>query len=129
MPQRKINAPHPCLTCGAQFQVYPSQLKKGWGKYCSISCGSASQVGERNSYWKGDTVSYEAAHYRILAAKGPPSDQICGCGDVAKEWAYTHDDPEEKMSPKGRPYSLDLNRYVSMCLPCHRGLDCNRKTP
>ena len=27
-----------CLHCGNEFHVYPSQIKKGGGKHCSISC-------------------------------------------------------------------------------------------
>ncbi len=29
-----------CLMCGKDFEVYESQVKRGGGKYCSISCGT-----------------------------------------------------------------------------------------
>ncbi|MBS4195317.1 HNH endonuclease [Lederbergia citri] len=29
-----------CLQCGEVFEVYPSLIKKGRGKFCSISCGT-----------------------------------------------------------------------------------------
>lgn len=28
-----------CIRCGKDFYARPSFIKKGWGKYCSISCG------------------------------------------------------------------------------------------
>lgn len=27
-----------CLTCGKEFQTFPSKIKKGYGKYCSHKC-------------------------------------------------------------------------------------------
>ena len=34
-----------CLTCRKEFTVTPDVLKRGWGKYCSISCsGTAKSV-------------------------------------------------------------------------------------
>lgn len=30
-----------CLRCNNEFKTYPSQIKLGWGKYCSVSCGSS----------------------------------------------------------------------------------------
>lgn len=29
-----------CLQCGKEFETYPSYLRKGRGKFCSISCGT-----------------------------------------------------------------------------------------
>jgi hypothetical protein len=29
-----------CLYCSEKFMVFPSQIKKGGGKFCSISCGT-----------------------------------------------------------------------------------------
>lgn len=33
-----------CLHCGKSFEVWPSRIKKGFGKYCSKPCHDASQV-------------------------------------------------------------------------------------
>ena len=32
-----------CLVCKTEFYIKPSHQKKGWGKYCSISCRTKSQ--------------------------------------------------------------------------------------
>ena len=32
-----------CLICNSELYVKPSHQKKGWGKYCSISCRTKSQ--------------------------------------------------------------------------------------
>lgn len=37
-----------CKICRELFYVKPSHVKKGWGKYCSISCRSKSQLNGKN---------------------------------------------------------------------------------
>lgn len=32
-----------CLICAREFYVKPSHQKRGWGKYCSVSCRAKSQ--------------------------------------------------------------------------------------
>ena len=32
-----------CLVCAVEFYAKPSHQKKGWGKYCSITCRTRSQ--------------------------------------------------------------------------------------
>jgi hypothetical protein len=38
-----------CETCGNQFYVFPSRIKKGQVKYCSMKCYSKN--GENNPFW------------------------------------------------------------------------------
>jgi len=37
-----------CKICDKPFYIKPSHQKLGWGKYCSISCRSKSQIRGRN---------------------------------------------------------------------------------
>lgn len=127
MPQKKIEAPNRCLSCGSSFEVYPWQLSKGWGKFCSRSCGVQQRTKERNAYWHGDEACYETAHYRLKEERGLARNQVCSCGNPANEWAYDHTDPDQKVCPKGRPYSFDHSRYEPLCRHCHRVRDGNRK--
>lgn len=79
--------------------------------------------GVANWNWKGDDVGYGAAHDRVRRAHGPASQHACaGCGAEAKHWAYDHGDPDECTSKWG-PYSPDLERYLPMCVSCHKTFD------
>lgn len=70
-------------------------------------------------------ITYIGAHMRVWRAKGKASKQACPCGQPAKEWAYTHDNPcpNEMVSPLGQKYSADIERYIAMCFRCHRLYD------
>lgn len=80
------------------------------------------RTGAANGFWKGDQATSDAAHRRIRSARGPAKDHACPCGEPASHWAYDHTDPAEKISPRG-PYSLDVDRYIAMCVPCHKRFD------
>lgn len=68
--------------------------------------------------------SYETIHARLFYTYGRASERVCGrCGKQALQWAYDHSDPDEKVDPKGRPYSYDLERYTPLCVKCHRAVD------
>ena len=41
---------------------------------------------------------------------------------MAAQWAYDGTDPDE-LTEKGLAYSLDVMRYVPMCVPCHTAFD------
>lgn len=71
-----------------------------------------------------DVVCYASAHDRIRKARGSASGHACReCGGQAKEWAYLNNDPEELRDDLNKRYSLDLDRYVPMCIPCHNTFD------
>ena len=66
-----------CGTCGQKFQVWKYALKKGRGKYCSVSCARRSYVGKKNGRWKGGRVKGPGG--RILVyAPGHPAATLCG---------------------------------------------------
>lgn len=80
---------------------------------------------EKVHWWTGDEATYVAVHIRLRSQRGKASAHSCArCGRPAQEWAYDHADPDERMSDKGQPYSLDLfGHYQPLCRPCHRKLD------
>jgi len=52
--------PVTCQECGKKFETNQSDIKKGWGKYCSRACKNKSQtknIGEKNCLWKGGKIS------------------------------------------------------------------------
>lgn len=68
-------------------------------------------------------VSYGKAHSAVDKARGKARNYACAhCGRGAKQWSYDRTDPDAKDSVRG-PYSMDVNRYVPLCVPCHRAFD------
>lgn len=60
-----------CLNCNIEFDVYPSVLKYGRGKFCSLSCRS---TGKFNSHWKGGMRIREKGYIQIWNPKHPNAD-------------------------------------------------------
>ncbi|MDN5751468.1 MAG: hypothetical protein L0H64_23705, partial [Pseudonocardia sp.] len=69
-----------------------------------------------------DGVTYWTARRRVLAARGPATEQRCGgCGGPAAVWSYDGADPDDRHGPdQVRRYSLDPDRYRALCRSCHR---------
>lgn len=94
--------------------------------------GAPPRVGENNPAWAGEfpVYPYEAAHKRVRRARGRASEYSCThCDDRAYDWAYDHADPDEGRTEDGRTYSLNPERYIPLCRPCHRKMDgANRRS-
>ena len=79
--------------------------------------------GADNWNWTGDDVTYHAQHLRLKSTRGPASNYKCtGCGDTAAQWAYDNADPSARTSKWGM-YSVDIEHYKPMCIPCHKKAD------
>lgn len=85
------------------------------------------RFGEDHWAWKPDRdIGYSAAHDQVRAARGPAANYPCvNCGAEARQWAYDHADPNERSSDVG-PYSVDIEHYQPMCVPCHKRFDLGR---
>jgi hypothetical protein len=80
--------------------------------------------------WKGDGLSYRGIHTRLRVLRGRASQYPCvSCGEPAVDWSYSHDDPNEKLSAEGWPYSSDASYYSPRCRSCHCLLDKGRAHP
>jgi hypothetical protein len=78
------------------------------------------------------TPSYEAMHQRVRRHNGPARNHTCVgcCVKRAGNWAYDHRDDQQVVNHKGLIYSLDIGRYIPLCLQCHRRFDAMfRPTP
>ncbi len=90
---------------------------------------SAPPSGAEHPSWSGEAATYDAMHGRVRAAKGSASNYECvRCTARARHWAYDHSDPNERRElvrggPRPVPYSLDVERYQPMCVPCHKRMD------
>lgn len=87
---------------------------------------SPPAVRERHGFWIGDDAGYLAVHKRLHRWRGPADQFKCEqCGEQARDWSYDHTDPDQRYE-SGKPYSIDLTRYVPLCISCHRILDKQR---
>lgn len=69
-------------------------------------------------------VGYFTIHDRVRRAYGRASDRTCiDCGVPAQQWAYDHSGRDERRSSTGLLFSLNVDAYQPMCIPCHRELD------
>lgn len=76
-------------------------------------------TGEDHHHWTGENASYTAVHQRLKRTRGLAKDQICPCGQPARQWSYIGPrEPGERL-----PYSPDLSLYEARCVPCHKKAD------
>lgn len=117
-----------CIFCNKEFYALPSQIKKGWGKFCSQSCrgkivNSISHLGRyaqkgtpapKTAFrptglrFKGTMKEYKHLHYWVNKNLGKPL--FCEkCGSNQKiEWANRSND-----------YLKDLLDWIALCRKCH----------
>lgn len=75
---------------------------------------AAAKLGDRNPVWRGDTVSYRAAHSRVERARGKAAGHLCKCGRPAYDWANLTGE------------FSNVNDYEPMCRTHHRAYDKGR---
>jgi hypothetical protein len=92
----------------------------------------AGRLGPEHHQWKGDEITYSAAHARVYRQRGPAKNYPCArCGRFhdRMEWAYNGEDPNELYGKTGNvwPYSTDPAFYVPLCGDqCHIIFDQQR---
>lgn len=80
--------------------------------------------GSNHPMWLGDDVGYFGVHQRLSNIRGLAKENPCYfCGQEAKHWSYTYQDPNEKSDKEFGLFSIDLRYYVPLCVPCHRKYD------
>ena len=103
-----------------------------WRKNGDPDCDRrlGAQPGERRA-WVGDAIRYKGAHTRVRRARGVASSYTCAhCGETAAEWAYDRTDPNPLVDEyRGFQieYSGNPNRYMPLCISCHRKYDLKVK--
>lgn len=134
-----------CLTCGTtivkgKFCSEPCKprcsvedcsepvRKRGW---CSAHYTHWRRTGDPATpfrwKWNSDDVTYSAVHERLRRRQ--PSQYVCRhCGNTAQQWAYDHEDPNEKRDTlTGLVYSTDGEHYMPLCASCHKRFDLAAK--
>lgn len=119
----------------------PTVIRKG--TYCAMHRARAYRHGDPTIFvpydqrdwgsgpahhsWKGDAVTYAAAHNRVRRLQGPASLHLCPCGKPAQHWAYLHGSEKEVIDRDGFPFSPDPADYRALCVSCHKRFDLARK--
>lgn len=132
--------PISCKKCGKIRFIFPILLKKGRGKYCSVSCarrdnppnwmhqnyeGRGRKIGdaiikgnwreERASAWKGDKVSYWGLHLWVNKHLGHPDTCIrCGKKGTGHRMHWSNISGE---------YKRELTDWQRLCPICHKAYD------
>ncbi len=79
-----------------------------------------ANAGTRNGNWRGETITYTAAHLRARASL---AGSVCGeCGSPRFEAALIHGRGQLQDSA-GRWYSPDPKDYEARCHRCHHKYD------
>ena len=85
------------------------------------------QRGKKNHMWKGENITYTAAHLRVQNAKGRAAEHPCiECGRVAKDWSY-QGCAHESLTEKGMRFCAHPDHYEPRCRKCHRAFDRRHK--
>lgn len=130
-PQLQRRGYEPCHIGGCDRDVRSfglcdlhEQRYRKWGDPYYVA--ERTESGDRHPLWTGDGVGYSGAHDRVRNKRGSASGYQCEhCGAVARQWAYDHADPNEKVSDLG-PYSPNIWHYMPLCVPCHKRFDLGR---
>ena len=118
-----------CETCGNEFFVAPSVLKRNInnGKFCSRSCYAKSRIGENNPNWKNGIAyePYAPSFNRQLKDRIRVRDnficQLCGVPELEcdTKLAVHHIDYDKK--------NCREDNLISLCHICHSKTNGNRK--
>lgn len=125
---------HVTCDCGNIGVVVGTALTQGTTSRCRDCAVALNRTIPRPGRRRhgDDEVTYEAVHMRLRRERGAASTHLCvQCGEQARDWAYQHDDPGERIGPvtsqDGKTYMLsftaNLDAYKPMCILCHVRFD------
>lgn len=132
------NLPQPKTPCSIDGCDRPTRAR-GWcnlhwtrwrnnGDPELVLPSSATATGEKSANWAGADITYRGMHLRVRTNRGLATLHACvHCGVSARQWAYDHNDPDERIGDTGRgrlmPFSVNIEHYIPLCLSCHWRFD------
>lgn len=117
-----------CSVAGCQLRYFKSgYCGKHLYRWRNYGNPLARDTSGPPNHWRGP-ATYSQMHKNVRRKRGPASLYPCEhCWSArAHHWAYDHsehDDPAERFAPTAGPFSVDVNRYRPLCVPCHTTFD------
>lgn len=134
-----------CGECGKTFNVYPSQIKRGGGKFCSISCATTYRNKTNNPAWRPEVRRKISENHADVSGENNPMYGRRGKdapayidgrnsikGDTWRKVALTYKPPICEIcgdKPTGRSLHVhhidkdrtnnDLDNLQVVCVSCH----------
>lgn len=94
-----------------------SSIEKFRKNMSNVGKTNKGRFDEKSSGWKGNKIGYFGLHMWIRRKLGAPHTcQFCKTTEGKIEWAN-----------KSWKYKRDLDDWIPLCTPCHRGYDSNNK--
>ncbi len=121
--QRKEKIKVTCLQDGVEFEVFPSELENGRGRFCSLKCRGMYYSGEKSSRWKGG-ISSTNALLRKGAGKSAWRNAVLSRDGFKCIWCDSREDLEvDHIKPWGLFPELrnDVSNGRTLCHSCHIG--------
>ena len=124
-----------CEICGIEFPVYPSVIKRGRGKVCSLKCQaewqSKNRNGENNPSWQGG-ISFEPYCTKF---NNEFKEYIRNkFGRICFLCQKTEEENRQKLSVHHVNYNKDCGcdddetcQFVPLCNSCNSKVNSNRK--
>ena len=75
------NVKRTCKQCGKEFKVWPCIIKKGRGKFCSISCGTTYRNLHDNPSWRPEVRKKISDNHADISGENNPMYGIRLTGD------------------------------------------------
>lgn len=108
--------------CGVTRVIRGSHLTAG--ETVSCGCYGREAVSRSRKADLHEVVGYTAAHGRVKVLHGLAGIHLCvDCFGSAMDWSYDHEDPNELVDARGRPYSMNPSHYWPRCRSCHTNFD------
>ena len=112
-----------CMACNKKFEVYPSEIRKNAGKFCSIKCRTKLWKGKNHPLYKATNRSdrnmiYNSKRYKYWRTKVFIRDEFTcvECGQIGGK-LEAHHIKAYALYPKLR---FITENGVTLCKPCHQ---------
>lgn len=115
--------------CGTVFETIRGNLLRGNTTSCGCRQRKVASLRGKARFPKSEDWGYSYTHQKVAEKYGQASTHQCAtslCENMADEWAYMHNDPNEVVSVrthKGLIFSRNPEYYVALCIVCHNAYD------
>ena len=102
-----------CVICNKSFENITKYIRKTCSKICEKKLKRLNQIGELNSYWKGNKIQYGGLH-NFITSHIPKPDSCQKCRKVTKYLDAAN---------KSGQYTREITDWEYLCRSCHMKSD------